>query len=395
MGKIAFLIFPIALVLYEIIVYLSNDMNLPSLPSLEKDFNTTREMTQYTLLTWFLGSASLQLVMGPLADRFGRRIVLLVGGLFFIISTIFCASTHNITIMLIARFVQGTAVCSVLVAGYAAIHELYESKTAIQVITIMGAATFLAPAFGPIIGAFIIELSNWRAIFWLLAFLAILVISLLFKTMPETNKESVPIRLKSIYSDYKSIIFNRSFMRFAFPFWLIDMAMIVWIVESPYLIIETYQQSVITFGVIQLLVFGCFIIGAQITNVLINKMQSIKIIEAGLTISLLGVALLFIAALLYTQLWFVTVSLMIISMGSAMSLGPLNRLAIEASQAPMGSRTAIFSAIMGLFGVIATLLVSLLSEMNAQNLALLIGPAMIFALLLFKILHQKTTAIPV
>src|SRR3990167_5046784 len=123
LGKLAIL-FPVLLALYEICTYLSNDAYLPALPHIAHDLFTSNHLVQLTLTTWFMGSASMQLFLGPIADRIGRRPVLLLGGLVFIAVTTGCAITNNIYTMLVLRFIQGATITSMIVAGYATIHEL-------------------------------------------------------------------------------------------------------------------------------------------------------------------------------------------------------------------------------------------------------------------------------
>src|SRR3989338_8926979 len=102
------IIVPILLALYEIATYLSNDAYLPALPNITRDLFTTNHLVQLTLTTWFMGSAPMQLFLGPIADRIGRRPVLLLGGLVFIFVTIGCAITSNIYTLLALRFLQGS-----------------------------------------------------------------------------------------------------------------------------------------------------------------------------------------------------------------------------------------------------------------------------------------------
>lgn len=112
-------IFPLLLVLYEISMYLSNDAYLPALPHIVHDLSTSNHLVQLTLTAWFLGSASMQLFLGPLADKIGRRPVLLFGGLIYILSTIGCAITNDINTLLVLRFIQGASITSMIIAGYA------------------------------------------------------------------------------------------------------------------------------------------------------------------------------------------------------------------------------------------------------------------------------------
>jgi len=384
----ASLLFPIALVFFEIATYLSNDMYLPSLPSLALDFNTTEQAAQDTLLAWFLGSASMQLLMGPLSDRYGRRIVLIVGGVFYIVATLICATTHHFPLMLSARFIQGSTVCSVVVAGYAAIHEHYSTKMAIKIIAIMGSVTILAPAFGPLIGAIIIELSHWRYIFYLLAFWAIVGLALLWVVMPETNPIRFPIQVKEIAQDYLKITKNRAFMGYTLTYCLLFMGMIAWIVESPFVIIERYSRSVLEYGYIQVIVFGGFIAGAQTTRSLIHRLDAIQVVQYGLLIAQGSALILFASCFFTTQLYWFIMLITGVAFGSAMAFGPLHRSAIEACREPMGRRMAISSTYVSLFGVFATLIAGYLKGHLLTHLSLLMALCVIFAFAIF-ILYKK------
>ena len=166
--------FPLLMVCYEISAYLSNDMYLSALPQMAIDFNITQHIAQLTLTAWFLGAASMQLILGPASDQYGRRPVLLLGGLCFVIAAVVSALTTDLTTLLISRFFQGCATCSVVVAGYAAIHELYEHKEAIRVLARMSSITILAPALGPLVGGLILQTVGWRFIFWGWLFLQLL-----------------------------------------------------------------------------------------------------------------------------------------------------------------------------------------------------------------------------
>jgi len=143
-------IFPLLLVIYEIANYLSNDMYLPALPQMMDELGLDAKQAQLTLTAWFFGSASMPLIIGVMADRFGRRPILLLGGMVYVLATIACALSTNGTMLLIARLIEGGMVPSMMVAGYACIHELYEQKEAIRILALMGSISVLAPALGPL-----------------------------------------------------------------------------------------------------------------------------------------------------------------------------------------------------------------------------------------------------
>src|SRR5574344_1247247 len=85
------------------------DMYLPTLPSMTKYFNTSAAAVQLGLTTSMIGLAAGQMFFGPLSDRYGRRLPLLISMWLFIIATIGCIFTHDINQFLVWRFVQGIA----------------------------------------------------------------------------------------------------------------------------------------------------------------------------------------------------------------------------------------------------------------------------------------------
>lgn len=118
-------LFPFFLVLYETCSYLSNDAYLPSLPVIAREFGTQAHVVQLSITSWYFGSGMLQLIIGPLADRFGRRPILLTGAL-----------SQSIHALIFFRLIEGATLASLFIAGYATIHELFRSLESIQIYTL-------------------------------------------------------------------------------------------------------------------------------------------------------------------------------------------------------------------------------------------------------------------
>lgn len=375
--------FPLMLVLYETAAYLANDMYLPSLPTLASDFGIDNDMAQWTMMIWFLGASSMQLILGPLSDRFGRRVVLIGSAGIFVLSSIVGSFTADIFIFYLARFVQGMCVCAVGVAGYAAIHELYDSKRAIQIMAVMGSITLLAPSLGPVVGAGIIYFSHWRWVFYLLSFMGLLSFVGLFVTMPETKQDKHDLHVGKILKDYWAIISHIPFLLYSVTLCLHFMSFIAWIVESPFVIMETYGKSELEFGMIQLIIFGQIIIGSQVTRWLVTRMSPTAMILLGLSSSFVAALGLFIMNVWVVQhLYYSVVWMSILAFGSPFCFGALNRGAVDTLDLPMGRRMAVLSSIMSFFAVLATGLVTLFNDSTLDNLSILIAlPTMLSYLL--------------
>lgn len=358
-SKYKHLLFPFLLVFYEISTYLSNDMYLPALPQMMQDLSITAKQAQLTITMWFLGSAGMPLFMGILSDRFGRRSVLLGGGLLYIAATFFCAIATNGSTLLIARLFEGAAIPSMLIAGYACIHELYDTKEAIKILALMGSITVLAPALGPLLGSFILLVTSWRGIFYFILVWAIIAIALLFQFMPEPlpKDQRVPINIPLIMQQYARVLFNKKFILFIFVFGFLFAGFIVWISAGPLLVIEGYGYSPMVFGWIQAGVFTVYIIANRLVKYFIEWYGSKQLIWGGLHIALFGAMLGLILALLYPHnLWLFLIGMTTYSFGAALSSAPLNRTIIEASDQPMGVRMSLFTVIWTLFIVIGSLI---------------------------------------
>ncbi len=355
-------LFPFLLVFYEITNYLANDMYLPALPSLATDLGITPHLAQQTLTTWFLGSASLQLFLGPLSDRLGRRPILLGGGAVFILSTIVCAMTTNINILLTARFFQGCAVCSIGTAGYSSIHEIYDRMRAIKILALMGCITVLAPAFGPLAGGLVLQVLSWRWIFGMLAIWALIGMTLLWILMPESNplEKRHTFDWKLLVRNYFGILNNPAFMLNTLISCSTFLGMIAWIAAGPFLVISQFKFNMLMFGVFQAMVFGNLIIGAQVVKYIIDRIGPERLINIGLMIVLFSGILALILTMLFPQFLFgLVISMIIFTFGSSLAFAPSHRIAIEACKEPMGARMAIFSTLMSAAGVVGGLLVSM------------------------------------
>jgi DHA1 family multidrug/chloramphenicol efflux transport protein-like MFS transporter len=363
-------LFPFFMIIFETAIYLSNDMYLPSMPAIAKELSLSQMSTQNTLTFWFLGASSLQFILGPLSDSYGRKIVVVLGGVLFILSSAVCAIATTLHVLLIARFVQGATICS-LVASYAAIHELYSTKEAIKILALMNAITILAPAFGPLVGALIVQFATWRDIFWFLCGLGIIGTLLIVFFMPESNDNWHDLNLKRITRDYLEIFTNMEFMIPSIGYCLLFAIFFGWMFAAPFLMIEKYATTNLYYGLSQAFIFGCFLIGAKLTDHMLLHHNLKKLIWFALLVSILGVILFLLNALLVDKILYSIIAMMVISTGTSMLFGPVNRIAIEASAHPMGRRTAVFSVLISLSGALTGWSLSVLNINSLISLSVL------------------------
>jgi len=376
MKQIKSTFFPFLLVFYEIACYLSNDMYLSAIPDLMQDLQLSGKQAQFTLTVWFLGLAGMPLFLAAISDKFGRRVVLLNGGFIYVLSTIICAITSNYSIFLVARFIEGGMASSMMVAGYAAIHESYDHKAAIRILAIMGSISIMAPALGPLFGGILLLFTSWRVIFWLIAIWAFIAILLLMKWMPETlsKEKSNKINITNLFKTYKNILLNPNFMLLMCILGCFFAGFITWITAGPLLVIKYFHYSPTFFGILQAIVFGFYIIGNALVNKLLDKIEVNNLIKIGMFIVFLGCLLISIVTLLFpfSLLCFVA-ALLIFSFGTGLCFAPLNRTIIEASDEPMGSRVALFTIFLTFFAAIGSGVAGIYFNGTLLSLAMIMG----------------------
>lgn len=352
--------FSLLLVCYEIINYLANDMYLPALPSVLHDLGIHTRLAQQTVSIWFFGASSFHLLAGPVADRFGRKPVLLLAGVLFTTATWICAFTANVHMLLLARFMQGAVVSTLSSAGYTSIHETYDRKQAIQILALMSSIVMLAPAVGPLLGGFFLQWLSWRWIFVFLALSASIIWLGLCLFMSETHSslQKHMFRWSHVLLNYRQILKNKAFVLNLCIISFNVLAKVAWIVGGPFLIINHFKLNPLYFGLIQILVFGSQIFGAQLVKRVIHRIEINHLINQGLIISLFGSGLAVALSVMFpNKLIGLVICLMIFCFGTALS-SPLQRLCIEACPEPIGARMAIYATAISLFCSLASFLFS-------------------------------------
>ncbi|MEM9242761.1 MAG: multidrug effflux MFS transporter [Pseudomonadota bacterium] len=379
-------LFPWLLVLYEVVIYLSMDAYMPAFPMIARTFGISANITQLTATVWILGGLAVQLIFGPLSDRYGRRPILLFSGVLYVFSTILCAFATGIHIFLIARFFQGMAMPAMFIAGYAAINEYFDSKEAIRILALMQSVTILAPAVGPMLGGAMLLFVNWRWIFILLAIWSCLMVIALFFNMPETlpvQKRTNRIHLGEIIKQYKTVLFNLTFIMYALTMFLPIIGLVAWILVGPFLVVDHFHYSTLDYGMIQAFIFASYILGTKLVRKYASDHRNHLLINLGLSCSFIGViAAVLIAYLLPNGLFYLIGSIMMILLGSGIAMPILNRLTLETSDAPMGVRVTIFSVIRMGSGFLGTICVPLFYNGTLLSTALIMFVFILIAVVL-------------
>lgn len=347
------MLFAVFLVLYEFLTYMANDMILPGMISVVKSFHAPESTVATSLTIYILGGASLQLLLGPLSDSFGRRPIMLIGAGLFFMFTITIACSQSINQFLIARFFQGMGLCFIGVIGYSTIQEMFEEMDAIRLIAIMANAAILAPLLGPLFGAIIIQYASWRLIFIMIALGALVAYWGLWRYMPEPigqkkkNGDFVlktPFSIKKVLGNYKELLTNPSFFYSVLALGALGVPCLAWIALSPVILINEAKLSVIQYGLWQLPVFGATIFGNWVLHQLTYKYKIKTIIYFGCVFLITGLALMALLPYFYGNYYLYLIpGVVIYFFALSVINSPLNRFSLFATSVGKGTASAIVS----------------------------------------------------
>ncbi|WP_419740157.1 multidrug effflux MFS transporter [Ruegeria sp.] len=176
----------ITLIFATALSVLSLNMFLPSLAHMSEDFAVDYGLVNLSVAGYLAVSAVLQLIMGPLSDRYGRRPVLLICMTIFVCASVGCALAESIWLFLGFRLLQAAVVAGSVLSS-ASIRDQYPPNEAASRLGYVAMAMALAPMLGPMLGGALDMLFGWRAGFVLYSLLGAGLLTLLWFDMGETN----------------------------------------------------------------------------------------------------------------------------------------------------------------------------------------------------------------
>ena len=347
------------------------DLYLPALPNLADYFKATPSASQLSLTMSMLGLSIGQLFIGPLSDKYGRKRLLVICLILFVISTMACIVAPDIAVFNACRLVQGLAASGGIVIARSVSADSYRGPVLTKFLAMVSAVNGVAPIAAPVLGGFLLNFMSWKGTF---AVLLLYGFVLLF--MAGKFQESLPKRRRSNksilanFSLYVKVFHNGEFVRF---FAVCTASMIVlfgYIAASPFIFQKLYGLSPMGFSFCFALIAFCTAVGCATSGKIGNDRKTIKIAGIGIFIASLAVAacLLTHAPLPLLQLSFMATTFMF-----GLMQPPASALALNAERKNAGTASAAMGAAGFLMGGIASPIVGLGNIAVSASIMLVTG----------------------
>lgn len=349
---------------------LSLNMFLPSLANIASDLNVGYALVSLAVAGYLAITAVIQLIVGPLSDRLGRRPVILAGLIIFTLASLICATAQDVWAFLIFRMFQG-AIISGYAISLAIVRDTNNEQDAASLIGYISMAMALAPMLGPVLGGALDTLFGWRSNFYFYALSGLILLIVCWFDLGETHQPQKPEDARHTASPL--VLFKEPL------FWAYSLcgafsvgAFYIFLTGSPLVASQQFGVTTAELGIYIGSITAGFMLGGYIAGKLATRYQPTTMMIAGRLVACLGL----LAGILI--IWSGSVSILavfgctiFVGLGNGITLPSCSSGAMSIQPGFAGSAAGFSGALMVAVGAILTTLTGqLLPEENPALLLL-------------------------
>jgi len=338
--------FTLLVALLMSIVAISIDALLPALDAIRADIPLAHpNQAQYVISALFFGMAIGQLICGPLSDATGRKKVLYGGILLFLAGTVLCYGATDIQTLLLGRFIQGLGVSGPYVSAISIVRDKYAGNDMARIMSLVMMIFIMVPALAPSLGLAVMWIGDWRDIFVLYVFYALMIGVWIFfrleETLPQQNR--IALSTKGFAVGFREVISNVPTVCYMICMGLFFGSFIGYLNSSQQIFQEMFQTGdlfSLYFGLLAI-VFG---ISSLVNSQLVQKLGMHYLAKLAIWGIILSSALFLVVHLnLNITLWMFMSYAAVLFFCFGLVFGNVNAMAME----PMGHVAGIAAAIIG------------------------------------------------
>src|SRR5438552_7732703 len=159
-----------------------------ALPHMQADLSASQDQINWVLTSYIVASAIALPISGWLADRIGRKRLLLISVVCFTVASVLCATATSLTEMVIFRAFQGVSGAFIVPLAQATLFDINPREKHGQAMALFGGGLMIGPILGPVLGGWLTDNYNWRWVFLVNLPVGIICWLLLARFMPNTDK---------------------------------------------------------------------------------------------------------------------------------------------------------------------------------------------------------------
>jgi len=253
----------------------SVDTYLPAFPSIEAGLHATPLELQQSLTAYLLPFSFMMLWHGAISDAVGRKSVIIVGQFVFLLASLLCAVAPTIELLWVGRVLQGLSAGAGVIVGRAVIRDLFDGIAAQRLMSHVTMVFAVSPAIAPILGGALATTLGWRSIFYFMCIIALLLLLMTWKLLPETLR---PEKRQSLHpahllAGYKSMLGSLPFVMLCLSMALFFGGFFSYVMSAPVFLIDHLGLKETEFGWLFVPIVTGMILGSAVSARLAGKLH--------------------------------------------------------------------------------------------------------------------------
>ena len=350
---------------------LAIDLYLPALPQIGADLGASPSTVQLSVTLFLAGFTAGMLLCGPLADRLGRRPVLLGGVALFALASLGCMLAASIGQLIAARLLQALGGSAAFVLSRVVARDLFPGPGAIRMLSLLAMVSALAPLLAPLAGSALMTVFGWRGTFGALAGWALLALGVVWALLPESlaPEDRVRVAPARVFGVYRRLLADKAALGLLIAGGMSFAAMFAYITAGPFFFIELHRLTPVQYS----LVFAANAFGIFLANY-VNRRCAVHpgpqaMMRVGCLAALTGALVLLAAVLGEAPLWVAMGGLFaVVSMTGLLGANGIGLLMARFPR-DAGAAAGLFGAAQFGFGALASVAVSLLHDGRGVSMA--------------------------
>ncbi|MET0236538.1 MAG: multidrug effflux MFS transporter [Kibdelosporangium sp.] len=375
----------------------ATDTYLAAMPAMGATLGASAATIQLTLTAFLLGVAAGQLIVGPISDGTGRRPFLLAGTITFIVLSGFCAVAPNGPLLVAGRLVQGFAAAAGIVCGRAVISDYFPADRAVRRFAIVTSAGLVAPVVAPMLGGVILGQAGWRAIFFFLGALGVVMLAGVVLRVPETlpPQRRHPRNLTASLGRMAALLRDRIFRGHLITSCLAMAGFFTYIAGSSFVLQDVYGISEATYTVI-FAVNALSMVASSITfTALVNRVEVTRLRAIGLCATVTAsVSLLLVGFSGVDGVIWASVPLCVLTAGMGFVLPASIALVQNAGRHYAGTASALQGGAQMLCGALVSPLTGLIGTSSLLGMAVVMAGFMVASIIASRCLARPAAPQP-
>lgn len=372
------------------------DLYLPAFPQLESDFRTSAGMIQLTLTGTMIGFAIGQLVVGPLSDKVGRRVPLIVVTALHVLASVAAALAPDLLLLAAARVLMGIGAAAGGVVAMAIVRDLFGGQRLVIMLSRLALVSGVAPVVAPLIGSALLTVMPWRGIFVVLAaYGAVMLISALVfipETLPRERRHDRGAT--TVWQRYRSVLTDRVYIGVLIIGGMTFSGLFSYLSASPFLFQQTHGLDPQAYGLLFAVNSVGVVGGVQISSRLAARFGPQWVLAVSTACLFLAGAAIIVADQAGAGFWGTVIPLWFFMTACGFTFPCVQVLALDRHGKAAGTAASLLGATN--FGVAAIIspvvgLISAGSGITATTMAsVMVGCAVIAILSLWVIVRPRT-----